>query len=92
MFDPDPAFVPQVFPELVERFGRRGHTALADQLIELVRGGCDPMAEEQQHADFAVQVLRLRKLLAQAVDLGKKLFFIGGGGVHGAFSASYFNK
>ncbi len=92
VLNPDAAFFPQVFPEFIERLGRRRHAAFAHELVQFVGCRRHPMAEEQQRADFAVQVLRVRKLLAQAVDLGEKLFFIGDDGVHGGFSAGYFNK
>ncbi|KIF80062.1 hypothetical protein TSA66_03320 [Noviherbaspirillum autotrophicum] len=76
MFDTYPALVPQIFPELVERLGRRTHAALAHELVQLVGGWRDAVTEKQQYAGFAVQVLRLRELLTQLVDIGQQLFFV----------------
>jgi hypothetical protein len=62
---------------------RRTHAAALHQLIEPVRGRRDPEAEEQQRADFTVQLAGLRECGLQAVDFGGKTDFIGQDVGHG---------
>jgi hypothetical protein len=70
MLDAHAALLTQGFPEPGQRLGRRAHAALAHQLVQLVGGGGQPIAEEQQHAHLAVQILRFGMLRAQGLDLG----------------------
>ncbi|MBB3014038.1 hypothetical protein FHX62_002711 [Cupriavidus alkaliphilus] len=55
MVDGDAGAPAQLLPERLQHLGGRAHAALAHQLIELVGGGRDAVAEEQQAANLAVQ-------------------------------------
>jgi hypothetical protein len=70
MLNANAALLAQGFPKPGQRLGRRAHAALAHQLVQLVGGGGQPIAEEQQHAHLAVQILRLGMLRAQGLDFG----------------------
>jgi hypothetical protein len=76
MLDPHPALLTQFGPELAEHLGGRTHAPAPDQLVEPVRGRRDAEPEEQQRADFAVQLARLREFGLQAVDFGRNAGFV----------------
>jgi hypothetical protein len=87
MFDTHAGTLAQRVPEVIQRLGRRRHAALADQLVKLVGGGCDAVAEKQQDSDLTVQVQRARKARLQLRDGSGNSIFIG---LHSCFHAMSF--
>jgi hypothetical protein len=74
--DPHATLVAELRPELAEHLGGRAHAAPLHQLVKPVCRRCDAEAEEQQCADLAVQLARLRESGLQAVDFGGEADFI----------------
>ncbi|MNN16094.1 hypothetical protein D3C81_1292220 [compost metagenome] len=70
MVDGDARASAQFLPERLQHLGGRAHAALAHQAIELVGGGRDAVAEEQQAADLAIQRAGLGKASAQLGQVG----------------------
>lgn len=89
MLDPHATLFPQFGPELAEDGRRRAHAALADKLVQAVRGGRDAEAEKQQRARLAVQLARFREVGLEALDFGGQAGFVGGKIGHGGFRREF---
>ncbi|MCY1528128.1 hypothetical protein D9M68_632230 [compost metagenome] len=70
MVDGDARAPAQFLPERLQHLGGRAHAALAHQAVELVGGGRDAVAEEQQAADLAVERAGFGKAPAQLGQVG----------------------
>ncbi|MCY1521359.1 hypothetical protein D9M68_561700 [compost metagenome] len=70
MVDGDARAPAQFLPERLQHLGGRAHAALAHQAVELVGGGRDAVAEEQQAADLAVERAGFGEAAAQLGQVG----------------------
>ncbi|SAL89022.1 hypothetical protein AWB74_08866 [Caballeronia arvi] len=83
MLDAHPALLAQFRPELAEHRRRRAHGAASYQVVEAIGGWGDAEAKEQQRADLAIELARLREFDLQALDIGRQADLVGENVGHG---------